>query len=190
MTGVVLSNHSGPTAGASGEIKLAVRDKNYSLYYDHSLQTRFTTDSCWSIGMVWSVEYRTLQDSSLYAERATCEGKANKAVYEAWLMLRKYLSGMDARPSASHELFSPLWTSSPAGKEYEKQAAFIDLTDYRRFGMSGTCIDVIGQQPGTILLEAGADCHLTLSKEPIDLILTMSRTNTDKRWQIYDIKLR
>ena len=190
VTGVILSNHSGQTAGASGEIKLVVANKHYLLYYDHSLQTQFTTDACWRIGMVWTVEYRTLQDSTLYAERATCDGKVNEAMHDAWLVVAEYLSGTDARPSARPNLFSSRWISSASGEKYEHDAVQLDLTDYRGYGRSGTCIDVTGVQSRAIHLEAGGDCHVVLSNLPVDLIVTVIQSDKGKHLEIDSIEVR
>jgi hypothetical protein len=190
ITGTILSNHSGPTADASGMIKIAVANQVRSLYYDQSLRRHFGTDSCLDIGAIWTVEYRSLPDSSLYADRAICDGKVDEATHEAWLVVRGYLAGTDARPSDWPKLFSSRWISSHDGQEYEHQTVGLDLGDYHRFGSSGTCVDVTEARSGAVHLEAGGDCHLVLSGKPVDLVFTVVRDREAMRWKIDRIEIR
>jgi hypothetical protein len=190
MTGILLSNHSGPSADASGIIQLAIGSKVHSVYYDQSLQTHFGTESCADIGAIWTVEFHSLADSSLYADRAICDGKVNELVHNAWLLIREYLATMDVRPSAWPKLFSSEWISSPEGQEYELKAGQLDLTGYHSFGNKGLCIDVTERQLRVVRLEAGADCHLVLSGEPVDLVFSVAKQIEGKRWRIDRIETR
>lgn len=111
-------------------------------------------------------------------------------MHDAWLVVSEYLSGTNARPSARPNLFSSRWSSSVSGKKYEEDTVQLDLTDYHRFGKSGTCVDAIEVQPTSIRLEADGDCHLMLSKLPVDLILTVIPGNEVKHAQIDRIEIR
>jgi hypothetical protein len=192
MTGVVLSNHGGPTGDASGTIDIATGGHVRILNYDRSLQRHFSAESCadiGDIGAIWTVKTRSLTDGGLYAESAACDGGVEKKAHDSWLVVREYLAAGNARPVARPQLFSARWRSSPQGQEYEREAGRLDLSAYRLFGNSGLCVDVVDiGNSGVVRLRAGADCHLTISEEPVDLIFVVRRGASDGRRQIDGIE--
>jgi hypothetical protein len=185
ITGVVWSNSVGPSADASGTIELATGTQMHTIYYGSStLEKHFTADSCLEIGAIWVVEVQSLPDSSLTARSAACDGRSDRDIRGAWLVVREYFATLDKQPSESPGLLSSRWRSSSEARAYEKKIEGLDLKGYRLFG-SAMCIGVTEmRRPGVIRLRAGADCHLMISGVPVDLVFTVQQLDKGERWEI------
>jgi hypothetical protein len=185
ITGVVLSKTIGPTGDASGTVRLATTGKTHTVDYSAALEARLSAESCHDIGAVWRVDVRLLPDSSESARSIACDGESDKAAHGAWMVVREYLALADGHLKKASGLLSARWRASPEGRDYEARVERLDLRGYRLFGGRGTCIGVLDiQGPQLIRFIADADCHLTISGEPVTLVFTVRQVDKGGPWEI------
>jgi hypothetical protein len=90
LTGTVYSNHSGPSAGGTGEVTLATRLGLISIHYQKPISGTFPNDRCWQLGAIWTV--RTEEGRG--AEELTgvkCDGTVDAPINAAWAAVREYI---------------------------------------------------------------------------------------------------
>lgn len=185
LTGVIISDHSGPSADAVGEIRLVASERLYRLLYGEPLVRRFSGDVCYDIGAIWTVEFHVLPDSALEIESASCTGDVDEPVHRSWLLVRSYLHS----PQSSEGLLSQRWRKSLEFTRYSESLKGINLSDFSSLGKRGTCIDVTHRSPDRIRLDAGIDCYISLAGEPVDLIFSCVRPRESDKWEIDRIEI-
>lgn len=166
ITGVVYSNHHGPSSDAAGMLHVAVGGKVVRIYYGAPALNSGAPPICYDIGAVWSVATRRENDNRVMIGYATCSGKIDRAVHDAWLALRAYIV---TRKNPSPSLFSPQWRASPQFTAFIAKGKRINVSSTTRVYRNGECIDVLGQRRDTLRLRAGMDCYLTVDGRPIEL---------------------
>lgn len=169
VTGVVYSNHSGPSANASGMVELAVDGRMLTLFYGSPALSRSAPPVCHDIGAVWTVETRADNGSTVMVGYAACSGKVDTVVHDAWLLFRRYVETLKRPP---RYLFSPRWRASPEFSAFVAAGKRIDASFYARLDRAG-CVDVLGRRGGALLLRAGVDCALTVDGRPVELRLAI-----------------
>ena len=191
VTGVVLSDHSGPSGHASGTLELAVVGKVQTLYYGEPLVRRFRAAVCRDIGAVWTVSLRATADSTLVIARASCHGRVDEDVHSSWLLVRDYLEAMMKSQPAAVDSVSARWRSSPEYRVYATKTSDLDLSGYQRFGRDGRCIDVGHKRDkDRIELTAGPDCSVDISGKAVNLFFTLHRNLDKGKWEIDKIEIR
>ena len=189
ITGVLLSDHSGPSGRASGTVELAVGGSVQTLYYGEPLPRNFRSVVCRDIGAVWTVSVQAMQDSTLNIERATCDGRVDEDIHSSWLLVRDYLDlTMKSAPGAL-DLVSAHWRSSPEYRRYAAETKNLDLSGYASFGKGGRCVDVGEHGKDRVELTAGPDCSIVLSGKTVSLVFTIIRFD-NRRWEIGRIRLQ
>jgi hypothetical protein len=191
LRGVILSRHGGEGREASWMVDLAVGNRTYHLYYNEPLPKTFRNATCLDIGAIWSVVVHASDDSSRDIVRADCTGAVDTDGHEAWRLARDYIQ-LSRDPSAQTSKFlSERWRASQEFTVFLPRLRELDTSNYKRFGRSGTCIDIVGIKRGQqVQLRAGADCHLTLLGSPVGLFLNLVRNTHLARWEIDNIKIR
>lgn len=190
FSGVVYSNHSGPSSDASGILDLWVQDKLYTLYYGEPFPRDFKSNTCRDIGAIWSVEVRTLPDGTLYVDRAKCTGAVYEVVHKPWQLVTEYLKTVGQNPELSRSLLSQPWRSSVEFRKYTEAIRDLRVSDYERFGHGGTCIDVVRVEgPDRVELSAGVDCYIFIKRKPVDLLFTIARSTSTRSWEIDRVQI-
>lgn len=166
VRGVVLSNHVGQGAHASGEVTLATMGGIRSFDYGEPLATHFVSNLCLDIGAIWTVEWHSLPDGSRVVNGARCEGAVDQSVHEAWLLVREYLDEVNSLKAG--RFFSAGWRSSAEYREYANRTAELSLADYSRFGRDGRCMDVTSiESSDRAHVRVGADCYVRIGGKPV-----------------------
>lgn len=170
FTGVLYSNHGGPSGKGSGEIRLRTGSRVYEIWYQKPIEAEFAGSVCYEMGAIWDVVVRA-ELGRRVLQKAKCDGKVDRAIHSAWMTVRLYLDCRMGNPGAScAEYFSSHRRRSKSLVKQLSQLADMDLAEYRKFGGRGLCL-AVGEAAGrSVAISAGIDCSIRWRGEPADVI--------------------
>jgi hypothetical protein len=153
LTGVVYSDHSGPSGNGVGEVQLATKAGLVSLGYQKPVKQSFSNGNCRDLGAIWTV--RT--DSSGGALiSARCNGTLDRTVHSAWMAVRGYIKSL---ANAAGETVG--YRQGRRGPIKVQMNGFtVDISGYLNFGETGMCLEVNKRIDNhTIIIRSSADCY-------------------------------
>jgi hypothetical protein len=174
LTGVVYSNHSGPSANGAGRVQLSTKTALVGIHYQKPIKLDSSDHRCYEVGAVWTVQ--TSQSELL---KAHCAGKLDEDVHSAWMAVRSYIKTV--ANGVGQELgYQPSRRGPVRARMGEVD---VDLAGYLNFGSTGMCLEMKEHIDGNaIIIESSADCYFIPELE-----FRVERT-LQATWQVTRVK--
>jgi hypothetical protein len=180
VTGIVYSDHSGPSGHGTGELELATKTGLIRIHYQKPIQQDFSKATCQEVGAIWTVRTRgrdALGDDELI--RAHCDGRVDPAVHGAWIGAKSYIEKI-AKDSGYTLGYQP---DRRGPVEVEMGGRKVEISGYLNFATTGMCLEMHARlNAHTIIIESSADCYF----DP-DLDFTVERI-TQTVWGVVSVK--
>lgn len=192
LTGVVYGDQGGPSAGGTGEIRLAVHGKVYSLDYQKPYPKMFSSQTCRSIGSIWMVEVKNLRGHEGTLIRAKCNGGRDAPSYAAIVLVNKYLNMLGSEQyEQAYSLFSLDLKNTLAFPAFVTEARRFDLSMYRTHGGDGGCLEIVERvSEVSVRVRAGLECYVEHSGHVSDaLTFQVKRAEGSGRWEIVGLEI-
>ena len=175
LTGIVYSNHSGPSGKGVGEVQLSTKSGLIAIPYQKPIKLDSSDARCDEVGAIWTVQ--TYRSGAL--KRAHCAGKLDTDVHSAWMAVRNYLKAVAS--GVGQELgYQPSRRGPVKAKMGELH---IDLAGYLNFGSTGMCLEMKEHvDKNSIIIESSADCYFIP-----DLDFRVERTG-QTTWEVTSVK--
>jgi hypothetical protein len=151
VTGVVYSDHSGPSGHGTGKVQLSTKAGLVSFHYQKPVKQRFSNPNCGDVGAIWTVR---AEDNELISVR--CDGLLDERVHSAWMAVRNYIRSI--AETAGHTLgYKP---NRPRPLRVRMSGIDVDISGYLDFGESGMCLDMYKRVDSkSIIIRSSADCY-------------------------------
>ena len=155
LTGVVYSDHSGPSAHGVGHLSLATKGGLAEIDYAKPIEGRFSTMTCWELGAIWTV-WTGQTDAGEELIRAQCNGAVDEAVHSAWNAAHDYID-TTARAAGHETGFQP----NRRGPIFVTlKEVKVELSGYLQFPGRGMCLEVKERvNRSTVIIATSADCY-------------------------------
>jgi len=154
LTGVVYSDHSGPSANGVGEVQLSTKTGLVAISYQKPIKMDSADHRCYEVGAIWTVQF---EPQTYELVRVHCVGKLDTDVHSAWMAVRNYIKAV-AKAAGQDLGYQPNRRGPVNAKMGEVE---IDLSGYLNFGSTGMCLEMKQHiDNNTILIESSADCYL------------------------------
>src|SRR2546426_6259759 len=129
LTGVLYGDDGGGPSGAgTGEVRLGVNGRVYTLHYQKPYRHRFSGANCTEVGSIWKVQAKITEDLEGDLIAVECRGTHDGAVYSAVLLIQRYLKLIESQDfAAAYHLFSPAWRNSHSLAAFDEDAKDLDL---------------------------------------------------------------
>ena len=180
LTGIVYSDHSGPSANGTGELELATQTGLIRIHYQKPIREDFSKTTCREVGAVWTVQTdgnRELREDELV--RAHCDGNVDAAVHGAWIGVKSYIE--KAAKDGGYALGYQPDRRGPI--QVEMDGRKVEISGYLNFATTGMCLEMHDRlNAGTIVIESSADCYFYP-----DLDFTVARV-TQTLWRVVNVK--
>ena len=180
LTGVLYSEHSGPSATGTGEARIATADGMVvSLFFQKPVKKVFSKAVCNDLGAVWRVTTEVLPERGETLVAATCTGQINVAVHSAWLGVKRFLEVLAQGEAQGSERLSAGERSAASHINWTT----IDLSGYSRYGQNGKCLEVDRQVGRDIVnIRTSLDCLIDTAFEfRVGLV-------SGDAWQVLSVK--
>jgi len=156
LSGVVYSDHSGPSAIGAGYVTLSTSVGLIKIHYGKPINGKFTDDRCWDLGAIWNVRTRQEADGTEELVRADCAGRLDVEVHSAWIAVLQYIKSIAER--AGHTIGFKQERRGPINIEMGGVA--VDIEGYLQFPDRGMCLEMNRRgEGGGVVIHAGLDCY-------------------------------
>jgi hypothetical protein len=180
LTGIVYSDHSGPSGNGTGELELSTKAGLIRIHYQKPIPQDFRTQRCREVGAIWTVQTGKsgiLEEDELV--RAHCDGKVDAAVRGAWIGAKSYIE--KAAKDSGYTLGYQPDRRGPA--QVDMGGRKVEISGYLNFATTGMCLEMHDRlNASTIVIESSADCYFYP-----DLEFTVERV-TQTVWRVINVK--
>ena len=180
VTGIVYSDHSGPSAKGAGELELATKTGLIRIHYQKPIRQEFSNATCREVGAIWTVQTggrEALGEDELVT--AHCEGKIDAAVHGAWIAVKSYIE-----KAAHHSGYSLGYQPDRRGPvQVDMGGLKVEMSGYLNFATTGMCLEMHDRvNASTIIIASSPDCYFYP-----DLDLTVKRVSKAV-WRVVNVK--
>jgi hypothetical protein len=162
LTGVLYGDQGGLSAGGTGQIRLAVDGKVYSLDYQKPNPQMFSSQTCRCAGSIWTVEAKILPGYEGTLIRAKCNGSHDKPSYAAIGLVKEYLNLLGSQEyDRAYSLFSLDRKNTLTFPAFVPEARRFDLSRYRTHAGRGSCLEIVeSTSRASVRVRAGLECYV------------------------------
>ncbi len=190
LTGIVYAERSGPSGRGTGELKLAVGNRIYRLYFQKPVREHFANATCKEIGAIRTVTAMLNSNGGGSILRWSCDGRVDGTVHSASLTLSRYLKLLaDHSYLPAYSLLSRRLKEEIQFSDFIARQQKLGFQAYLQFGGEGRCLIVHSYRTAkSVDLTVGADCYLECEGEPCaDLTFRVSFDRSTMRWKITEL---
>lgn len=179
LRGVLYSDESGPSGHGTGRVRLFSNGAVAELAYQKPFLKDFADKACAEPGAIWDVTVDLAPDAGREIVRASCQGRTEPAVHDAWTLAAHVLQLIGTSAALPETIFAHSLSDTARLRSIRAALGRVDVEDYVQFGRGGLCLRIISaSEGGSVIVSAGKDCYLTTNGVPVGARFTIARQSS------------